>query len=82
LPVDRGLAFSDIARTLLGSACIRCEERYPTEGPHSVVVVDRDAPLNLEKLSAPFQEFFGKDVSDPLAPVTLEVIDRFTDDAI
>jgi superfamily II DNA or RNA helicase len=84
LPVDRGLAFSDIARTLLGSACIRCEERYPTKGPHSVVVVvvDRDAPLHLEKLSAPFEEFFGKDVSDPLAPVTLEVIDRFTDDAM
>ncbi len=84
LPVDRGLGFSEIARKLLGSACIRCEERYPAEGPHSVivVVVDRDAPLYREKLSTPFEEFFGKDVSDPLAPVTLEVIDHSTDEAM
>ncbi|MBN1569013.1 MAG: DEAD/DEAH box helicase [Acidobacteria bacterium] len=84
LPVDRGLGFSEIARKLLGLACIRCEERYPAEGSHSVivVVVDRDAPLYREKLSAPFEEFFGKDVSDPLAPVTLEVMDRSTDEAM
>jgi hypothetical protein len=47
-----------------------------------VVVVDRDAPLYREKLSTPFKEFFGKDVSDPLAPVTLEVLDRSTDEAM
>jgi superfamily II DNA or RNA helicase len=84
LPVDRALGFSEIAHKLLESACIRCEERYPTEGSHFVfvVVVDRDAPLHREKLSAAFEEFFGKDVSDPLAPVTLEVIDRSTDEAI
>jgi superfamily II DNA or RNA helicase len=84
LPVDRGLGFSDIVRKLLGSACIRCEERYPADGPHSVIVivVDRDAPLHREKLSTPFEEFFGKEVSDPLAPVTLEVIDRSTDEAM
>ena len=71
-PVDRGLGFSEIVRKLLGSAYIRCEERYPAEGSHSVivVVVDRDAPLHREKLAAPFEEFFGREVSDPLAPVT------------
>jgi hypothetical protein len=84
LPVDRALGFSEIARKLLGSDCVRCEERYPSEGSHSVivVVVDRDAPLYREKLSEPFEEFFGKDVSDPLAPVALEVIDRSTDEAM
>jgi superfamily II DNA or RNA helicase len=84
LPVDRGLGFSEIVRKLLGSACVRCEERYPAEGSHSVivVVVDRDALLHREKLSAAFEEFFGKEVSDPLAPVTLEVIDRSTDEAM
>jgi superfamily II DNA or RNA helicase len=84
LPVDRGLGFSEIARKLLGNACVRCEERYPLEGSHSVlvVVVDRDAPLWLEKLSAPFEEFFGRDVCDPLAPVKLEVIDRSADEAL
>ncbi len=84
LPVDRGLGFNEIVRKLLGSACIRCEERYPAEGTHSVivVVVDRDAPLYREKLSVPFEEFFGKDVSDPLAPVMLEVMDRSADEAM
>ncbi|MBN2317989.1 MAG: DEAD/DEAH box helicase [Acidobacteria bacterium] len=84
LPVDRGLGFSEMARELLGSAYVRCEERYPAEGPHSVlvVVVDRDAPLYREKLATPFEDFFGRDVSDPLAPVTLEVIDRSTDEAM
>ena len=44
--------------------------------------MDREAPLHRETLSAPFEEYFGKDVSDPLAPVTLEVIDRSTDEAM
>jgi superfamily II DNA or RNA helicase len=84
LPVDRGLGFSEIARKLLGSACIRCEERYPAEGSHSVivVVVDHDAPFYREKLAAPFEEFFGKGVSDPQAPVMLEVMDRSADEAM
>jgi hypothetical protein len=80
----RPLGFSKIARELLGPACVRCEERYPLEGPHSVIVlvVDRDAPLCREKLAEPFEEFFGREVSDPLAPVKLEVIDRATDEAM
>jgi superfamily II DNA or RNA helicase len=84
LPVDRALGFSQIARKLLGPACLRCEERYPAEGPHSVIVivVDRDAPLCREKLLEPFEEFYGKEVSDPLAPVSLEVIDRSSDEAM
>ncbi len=84
LPVDRALGFSQIARKILGPACLRCEERYPVEGPHSVIVivVDRDAPLCREKLSEPFEEFFGREVSDPLAPVTLEVMDRSADEAM
>jgi hypothetical protein len=84
LPADRPLGFSKIARELLGAACVRCEERYPLEGPHSVIVivVDRDAPLHREKLAEPFEEFFGREVSDPLAPVRLEVIDHATDEAM
>ena len=84
LPADRPLGFSRIARELLGAACVRCEERYPLEGSHSVIVivVDRDAPLFREKLAEPFEDFFGKDVSDPLAPVRLEVIDRAADEAM
>jgi len=84
LPADRPFGFSKIVRELLGPSCLRCEERYPLEGSHSVIVivVDRDAPLHREKLTEPYEEFFGKEVSDPLAPVKLEVIDRATDDAM
>ena len=84
LPTDRGQGFSDAARSILGSSCIRCEERYPAEGSHSVIVivVERDAPLHREKLLPVYEEFFGKEVTDPLAPVILEVIDRSTDEAM
>jgi hypothetical protein len=84
LPVDRAQAFCDRARTLLPTGLVRCEERYPLDGPHSVVVavVERDAPLWQEKLRPAHEELFGPAVSDPLAPVKLEVIDRATDDAI
>jgi hypothetical protein len=84
LPVDRALAFSSAAREKLGSALIRCEERYPQEGPHSVVVVvvAGDAPLWRERLKASYEELLGGNGSDPLAPVKLEVIDRSTDETI
>jgi hypothetical protein len=84
LPADRSLGFSEIARALLGPAYVRCEEHYPMEGSHSVmvVVVDRDAPLHREKLAPSFEEFFGKDVTDPMAPVMLEVMDQSTDEAM
>ena len=84
LPADRPIAFSKMVHEILGSACLRCEERYPLQGQHSVIVivVDRDAPLHSEKLAAPFEEFFGREVSDPLAPVKLEVIDRAADEAM
>ena len=47
-----------------------------------VIVVDRDAPLCREKVLEAFEELYGKEVSDPLAPVTLEVIDRSADEAM
>ncbi len=83
-PVDRARAFTERAHEQLGAAFLRCEERYPVEGSHSVlvVVVDRDAALWREKLFSAHQELFGKPDSDPLAPVKLEVIDRTTDEAL
>src|SRR5207248_798817 len=62
----------------------RCEERYPNDGPHSVlyVVVDRDAAQWREKLGSLHEEYFGPDQTDPLSPVKLEVIDRTTDEAL
>jgi hypothetical protein len=84
LPADRSLAFSQEAAGLLGAALIRCEERFPNQGAHSVLflVVDRDAPTWQAKLSALHQKLFGPGTGDPLAPVQMEVIDRATSDAL
>jgi hypothetical protein len=84
LPADRSLAFGELARGKLGTSLLRCEERYPLQGSHSVlvVVVDRDAALWREKLLPLHEELFGKGRSDPLAPTRLEVIDRAADDAL
>ncbi len=84
LPADRSLAFGQLAGEKLGGALVRCEERYPLHGVHSVLVavVDRDAALCRERLIPLHEELFGKEKSDPLAPIRLEVIDRATDEAL
>lgn len=84
LPADRALGFSQQACALLGPELVRCEERYPKEGAHSVLVavVDKDAARWREQLSRVHGELFGEGKSDPLAPVQLEVIDRATFEAI
>ncbi|HEY2953431.1 MAG TPA: DEAD/DEAH box helicase [Verrucomicrobiae bacterium] len=84
LPADRALGFARQARELLGPSFVRCEERYPCEGAHSVLfaVVERDASLWREKLAPLHEQLFGLGQSDPLAPVRIEVIDRATHDAL
>jgi len=84
LPADRARGFAEVARQRINGALVRCEERYPSEGPHSVlyVVVERDAPRFRDQLGALHDELFGPGRWDPLAPVRLEVIDRATDDAL
>jgi hypothetical protein len=61
---------------------VRCEERYPLEGSHSVVVavVGADAPLWREKLIAIHKDIFANGQADPLS--RLEVIDRAADEAL
>ena len=84
LPADRAVAFTQLARERINGALVRCEERYPQAGPHSVlvVIVDRDPAQWREKLSSLHGELFGPGKTDPLAPTQLEVLDRATDDAI
>jgi hypothetical protein len=84
LPADRALGFAQMARERINGALCRCEERFPQEGPHSVlfVVVERDAPQFRGQLESLHQDYFGPGQSDPLAPVRLEVIDRATDEAL
>jgi superfamily II DNA or RNA helicase len=84
LPADRSLGFAAAAHQRINGALVRCEERYPNEGAHSVMylVVERDAPQWREKLNSLHDEYFGPGQSDPLAPTRLEVIDRSTDEAL
>ena len=84
LPADRPRGFAAAAHQRINGALLRCEERYPNDGFHSVlyVVVDRDAPQWREKLGSLHEEYFGPGQYDPLSPVRLEVIDRATDDAL
>jgi hypothetical protein len=69
---------------LVNAALVRCEERYPQSGAHSVlvVVVERDAAPLRERLEGLHRELFGPGQTDPLAPTQLEVIDRATDEAL
>jgi hypothetical protein len=62
----------------------RCEEQYPLSGAHTVVmvVVERGAAEQVEKLRSLHGELFAAGKTDPLAPVQLEVMDRATYEAI
>jgi hypothetical protein len=84
LPADRPLGFAAAVHQRINGALVRCEERYPSEGHHSVlyVVVDNAAEAHREKLHGLHEEFFGPDQVDPLAPVRLEIVDRATDEAV
>jgi hypothetical protein len=84
LPADRAFGFAQEARQRINGALCRCEERYPQDGPHSVlyVVVERDAPQFRLQLDSLHQDYFGSSPSDPPASVRLEVIDRATDEAL
>jgi hypothetical protein len=82
IPTDRVLTFARLARERLNGALIRCEEQYPLEGGHSVllVVVDRESSRWRDQLNDLHQELFGS--MDPLSPTYLEVVDRDTVDAL
>jgi hypothetical protein len=82
LPADRSLGFATAAGQRINGALVRCEERYPLIGAHSVlyVVVDRDAAQWRPRLAELHEEYFRD--TDPLAPVRLEIIDRATDEAL
>jgi hypothetical protein len=81
---DRQASFAMAAQHRMNGALVRCEERYPNDGPHSVlyVVVERDAAESRKALAILYADYFGPGQNDPLAPVRLEVIDRSGDEAL
>lgn len=84
-PTAKGAAgFAQRAREHFGNTVVHCEERFPDEGNHSVLltVVERDANSHAPRLNGLAQDFIGKGNEDPLAPTKLEVIDRATYEAI
>lgn len=83
-PADPAVAFAQLAAERLGDALVRCEERYPVEGPHSVllVVVERDAAQYRDRLTAIHTDCFGPANATSTAPVRLEILDRATDEAL
>ena len=84
LPTDRSLAFAQAAREKLNGALVHCDESYPLDGAHSVllVVVERDAAQWYERLAPLHNELFGEGKWDPLAPVKMEVIDKAMAEAL
>ena len=81
-PSDPCALFAERAASLLGKNLVACEERYPAEAPHTVLVaiVEREANLwkpHFEQMHADL--FAGQ---DPLSPVRLEVVDRATVEAM
>jgi hypothetical protein len=84
LPADPSLAFAQLASERINGALVRCEERYPQSGSHTVlvVVVDREPARWREQLKSLHDDCFGRGKIDPLAPVQFEVIDQATDEAI
>ncbi|HTV43014.1 MAG TPA: DEAD/DEAH box helicase [Candidatus Sulfotelmatobacter sp.] len=81
---DPAVEFARLAAEQVNGALVRCEERYPQTGAHSVlvVVVERDAAQWVEKMKSLHGALFGRGKTDPLAPVQLEVIDRTTDETV
>lgn len=83
-PADRPRAFAAAVQQRINGALVRCEERYPNEGAHSVlyVVVERNVEQWREQLTALHQEYFGPGCWDPLSPMRLEILERTTDEAL
>ncbi len=84
LPVDRSLAFCERAQQRLPGVLVRCEEQFPKTGSHSVLlaVVEKDVKACASALADVHKSLFGPGLTDPLAPVQLEVMDRATFEAL
>lgn len=81
---DELLQFTMAAQERMNGSLVRCEERYPDRGHHSVlyVVVDGEREKWEKDLRGLHRNHFGPGHGDPLAPVRLEVVDRATDVAL
>ncbi len=84
-PTDAPRAFCQRAVEMLGGTLVACEERFPSRGGASVllVVVERDAERAREQLRPlETQVFRSTDADEPAPAVQLEVVDRATADLL
>ena len=83
LPADRAMAFGQLLSERLGESLVRCEERYPTEGDHSVIFVVTDQAVQHQSV---IQEIYRKCHDDESqrqgGQTRLEIIDRITAEAL
>ena len=83
---DAPRAFCARAAELLNGALVACEERFPSRGEASVllVVVEQEAARWREELRPLEAQFFGKSSAgdEPAPAVSLEVVDRSTADLL
>lgn len=84
MSADRAADFAAAAYARMADALLRCEERYPNDGSHSVlwVVVEKDAAQWRSELEPLHEQYFGNGLEDPLSPVRLEVVDVTTDQTL
>ena len=78
LPVERSAAFAADVREELKQHLVACEEHFPEDNNHSVIVtvVDRDCESRRHVVQGIHERYFGPEVSDPASPVHCELIDR------
>ena len=84
-PLDQPLAFCQRAVEVLGGTLLTCEERFPSRGASSVLlmVVERDAERAREQLRVLETQFFGPaNQGEPAPSVQVEVVDRTTADLL
>jgi hypothetical protein len=84
LPADPAEAFAQHAAKLLGAQLIACEERFPDDQSHSIllVVVERDAGAWRERLQPGYEKLIGNRPPGSPEDMRLEVIDRSTEEAV
>lgn len=83
LPTDRPLAFGQRLQERMKEALIRCEERFPLEGDHTVVlVVANDVEKYRPYIESLHEELFTGKNAELGAPVQMEVIDETTAQAL
>jgi hypothetical protein len=82
-PSDSALTFGHQLAEELGEALIQCEERFPLERTHTVIVVTVSDPSLYQKaIQEKYHALFGKDPAQGKQSYQLEIIDPTTSETL